>query len=41
MLALSVVDHGVEPRMGETKDYKIDICCLSANHEGLRSKTKD
>jgi hypothetical protein len=24
-----------------TKDYKIDICCFSANHTALRRKSKD
>ena len=27
MLASSPVDRGFEPRSGQTKDYKIDICC--------------
>jgi hypothetical protein len=31
VLASSVVDHGFEPRSGQTKDYKIGICCFSAN----------
>ena len=26
VLASSVVDHGFEPRSGQTKDYKIGIC---------------
>jgi hypothetical protein len=26
------VDHECEPRSGQTKDYKIDICCFSAKH---------
>jgi hypothetical protein len=30
VLALSAVDRGVEPRLGQTKDYKIGICCFSA-----------
>jgi hypothetical protein len=29
VLALSAVDHGFEPRSGQTKDYKIGICCFS------------
>jgi hypothetical protein len=41
MLALSVVDHGFEPRLGQTKDYKIGICCFCAKHTALRSKSKD
>ena len=42
MLALSVVDRGFEPRSGQTKDYKIGICCFSAiKHAALRRKSKD
>jgi len=41
MLASSVVDRGFEPRSGQTKDYKIDICCFSAKHAALRRKSKD
>jgi hypothetical protein len=37
----SVVDRGFEPRSGQTKDYKIGICCFSANHAALRRKSKD
>jgi hypothetical protein len=34
---LSVVDHGFKPRWGNTKDYKIGICCcFSAKHAALR-----
>jgi hypothetical protein len=39
LLASSVVDRGFEPRSGQTKDYKIGICCFSAKHEGARAKT--
>jgi hypothetical protein len=41
VLALSVVDHGFEPRSGQTNDYKIGICCFSAKHAALRIKGKD
>jgi hypothetical protein len=41
VLALSVVDHGFDPRSGQTKDYKIGICCFSAKHAALRRKSKD
>jgi hypothetical protein len=41
MLTLSVVDHGFEPRSGQTKDYKIGICCFSAKHAALRRKSKN
>ena len=40
MLASSVVDRGLEPRSGKTKDYKIAICCFSAKHAALRRKSK-
>jgi hypothetical protein len=32
VLASSAVEHGLEPRSGQTKDYKIGICCFSAKH---------
>ena len=35
------VDRGVEPRSGQTKDYKIGICCFSAKHASLRIKNKE
>ena len=38
MLALSAVDHGFEPRSGQTKDYKIGICCFSTKHAALTKK---
>jgi hypothetical protein len=41
MLALSAVDHEIELWSGQTKDYKIGICCLSAKHAALRIKSKD
>ena len=40
-LALSVVDRGFEPRLGKTKDYKIDICCFCVKYAALRRKSKD
>jgi hypothetical protein len=33
-------DSGFESRSGQTKDYKIGICCFSAKHAVLRSKSK-
>ena len=30
VLTSSVVDRVFEPRLGQTKDYKIGICCFSA-----------
>ena len=41
VLASSVVDRGFEPRSGQTKDYKIGICCFSVKHAALRRKSKD
>ena len=41
VLASSAVDHGFEPRSGQTKDYKIGICCFSAKHAALRRESKD
>jgi hypothetical protein len=41
MLASCVVDHGFEPRLGQTKEYKICICCFSAKHTELMRKSKD
>ena len=40
VLASSVVDSGFEPQSGHTKDYEINLCCLSANHTALRKKGK-
>jgi hypothetical protein len=41
VLASSAVDHGFEPRSGQTKEYIIGICCFTAKHAALRSKNKD
>ena len=41
VLALSAVDHGFEPRSGQTKDLRIGICCFSTKHATLRRKSKD
>jgi hypothetical protein len=38
VLASSAVDFGFKPRSGQTKDYKIGICCFSAKHA---AKEKD
>ena len=35
-----VLDHGFEPRSGQTKDYKIGMCCFFAKHTTLRRKSK-
>ena len=41
VFASSVVDRGFESRSGQTKDFKIGICCFSTKHTALRSKNKD
>jgi hypothetical protein len=41
VFASSAVDHRFESRLGQTKDYKIGICCFSAKHAALRRKSKD
>jgi len=41
MLVSSAVDRGFEPLSGQTKDYKIGICCSSAKYVAFRRKTKD
>ena len=41
MLVSSAVDHGFQPRSGQTKDYKIGICCFSSKNTTLRRKSKD
>ena len=32
---------GLRALLGQTKDYNIGICCFSAKHAALRSKSKD
>jgi len=32
---------GFEPRSGQTKNYEMCICCLSAKHAALRRNRKD
>ena len=41
VLASSVVGRGFEPRSGQTKAYKIGICCFSTKHAVLRRKCTD
>ena len=40
-LASSAIDCGFETRSSQTKEYKIGMCCVSAKHASLRSKSKD
>jgi hypothetical protein len=32
------VDRGFEPRSGETKDYKIGMCCFSTKASSIKGK---
>ena len=41
VLVSCAVDRGFEPRSGETKDYKIGICCFPAKHAAFRRKSKE
>ena len=41
VLTSNAVDCGFEPPSGQTKDYKIGICCFCAKHTALRRKSKD
>ena len=36
VLASSAADCGFESRSGQTKDFKIGMCCYSAKHAALR-----
>ena len=40
VLASSAVERGFEHRSGQTKDYKIGMCCFSAKHTALTRKSK-
>ena len=41
MLTSNARDRGFESWSGQTKDYKIGICCFSTKHTELRRKSKD
>ena len=41
VIVSSAVDREFEPRLGQTKDYEIGICCFSGKHPALRRKNKD
>ena len=41
LLASSAVYRGFEAQSGQTKEYKIGICCFSVKHAVLRRKSKD
>jgi hypothetical protein len=38
VLASSAVERAFEPRSGETKEYKIGICCFSAKARSIKEK---
>jgi hypothetical protein len=38
VLATSAVDRKFKPRSGQTKDYKIGICCFSAKARSIKEK---
>ena len=38
MLASSGVDRGFDPKSGQTKEYKIGICCFSAKACSIKEK---
>ena len=37
VIGSSVIYHGFQPRLGQTKDYKIGICYFAAKRTALRS----
>ena len=39
VLASRAVDRRFEPLSDQTEDYKIGICCFSANHRVLKRKS--
>jgi hypothetical protein len=41
VLTSSPVDRRLQPRLGQTKDYTICMCCSSTKHAALRRKSKD
>ena len=41
VLASSAVDRGFESLLGQSKDYKIGMCCISTKHAALRRKSKN
>ena len=41
MFISSVLDSVFRQRSGQTKDYKIGICCFSAELTAFRGKSKD
>ena len=38
VLASGALDRAFETRLGQSKDYKIGMCCFSAKHVALRNR---
>ena len=41
LLLWNAVDCGFHLWLGQTDDYKIDICCFSTKYTTIRRKSKD
>jgi hypothetical protein len=41
VLTASAIARELEPRSGQTNDYKIGMCCFSSKHPALRKMSKD
>jgi hypothetical protein len=41
MISSSVVDRGLKPRSGQTKDYKFGNCRFSAKYAALRNQNNE
>jgi hypothetical protein len=41
VLTSNAVDRGFEPQTGQTRDYKIGMCCFFTKHAAFRRKSKD
>ena len=41
VLASRAVDRRFDPRLRQTKNYRIGMCCFSAKHVALRRKGKN
>ena len=41
VLVSNAVDRGFEPQTGQTRGYKIGMCCFFAKNAALRKKSKE
>ena len=41
VLSPSAVYRGLDPRVGQIKDYEIGICCFSTKHTSLKKNCKE